>query len=112
MQPSGGGSTVLGYNDHYVVDGGKHRIILSALVTPASIMDNTPLLDLVRWVCARWQLRPNSGTGDTKYGTIPNIVGLEQLGLRAYLPTPDLSQRTKFYPAERFHYDDRWWGRR
>jgi transposase len=105
MQPSGGGSTVMGYSDHYVVDGGKHRIILSALVTPASIMDNTPLLDLVRWVCARWQVHPKSATGDTKYGTIPNIVGLEQMGIRAYLPTPDLSSRTKHYPAERFRYD-------
>jgi hypothetical protein len=25
----------LGYHDHYVVDGGKRRIILAALVTPA-----------------------------------------------------------------------------
>jgi hypothetical protein len=105
MQPSGGGSAVLGYSDHYIVDGGKQRIILSALVTPASIMDNTPLLDLVRWVCARWQLHPKRGTGDTKYGTIPNIVGLEQMGILAYLPTADFSHRTKFYPADRFQYD-------
>jgi hypothetical protein len=27
------------------------------------------------------------------------------MGIRAYLPTPDLSQRTKFFPAERFAYD-------
>jgi hypothetical protein len=47
MQPSGGGSAVLDYRDHYVVDEGKARIILSALVTPASVMDNTPILDLV-----------------------------------------------------------------
>lgn len=39
-----------GYHTHYVVDGGKARIILAALVTPASIMDNTPMLDLARWV--------------------------------------------------------------
>jgi hypothetical protein len=26
--------TALGYHDHYVVDGGKARIILAALVTP------------------------------------------------------------------------------
>jgi len=43
-RPSGGGSAVLGYRDHYVVDGGKARIMLSALVTPASIMDNTPII--------------------------------------------------------------------
>ncbi len=53
MQQSGGGRTVLGYRDHYVVDGGKARIILSALVTPASIMDNTPMLDMVEWTCSR-----------------------------------------------------------
>jgi len=56
MQPSGGGSAVLGYRDYYVVDGGKARIILSALVTPASITDNTPLLDLVDWVRFRWRI--------------------------------------------------------
>ncbi|HEX2281659.1 MAG TPA: hypothetical protein VHG52_07845 [Thermomicrobiales bacterium] len=32
----------LGYHDHYVIDGGKARIILAALVTPADVMDNTP----------------------------------------------------------------------
>src|SRR6185436_585460 len=31
MQSATGGSAVLGYRDHYVVDGGKARIILSAL---------------------------------------------------------------------------------
>ena len=54
MRAQGGGSAVLGYREHYVVDGGKARIILSALVTPASIMDNSSLLDLVDWVCSRW----------------------------------------------------------
>jgi hypothetical protein len=61
----------------------KQRIILHVLVTPASIMDNSPLLDLVRWVCARWELKPKRATGDTNYGTIPNIVGLEQMAIRA-----------------------------
>ncbi len=105
MQPSGGGSSIMGYRDHYIVDGGKQRIILHVLVTPASIMDNSPLLDLVRWVCVRWELKPKQATGDTKYGTIPNIVGLEQLDIRAYLPTPDISNRTKFYYVDQFEYD-------
>ena len=34
--------TALGYHDHYVVDGGKRRIILAALVTPADVMENMP----------------------------------------------------------------------
>ena len=105
MQPSGGGSARLGYRDHYVVDGGKARIILSTLVTPASITDNTPLLDLVDWVRVRWKLQPKLAVGDTRYGTVPNIVGLEARGIKAYLPTSDFSQRTKYYPANLFQYD-------
>ena len=105
MQPLGGGSAVLGYRDHYVVDGGKARIILSALVTPASIMDNTPILDLVDWVRSRWRLEPKLAAGDAKYGTVPNIVGLEERGIKAYLPTSDFSKRTKYYPAKFFQYD-------
>jgi hypothetical protein len=95
----------MGYRDQYVVDGGKARIILSALVTPASIMDNTPLLDLVDWIRSRWRIEPKLAVGDAQYGTVPNIVGLEERGIRAYLPTSDFSQRTKYYPAKLFQYD-------
>ena len=76
MRAQGGTSAVLGYRDHYIIDGGKSRIILSALVAPASIMDNTPLSDLVDWTCARLQLEPKIAVGVAKYGTEPNIVGL------------------------------------
>ncbi len=105
MQPSGGGNARLGYHDHYVVDGGKARIILSALVTPASIMDNTPLLDLVDWVRSQWRIEPKFAVGDSRYGTVPNIVGLEERGIQAYLATSDFSQRTEYYPANLFQYD-------
>ncbi len=105
MQASGGGSAVLGYRDHYVVDGGKARVILSALVTPASITDNMPMLDLVDWVRARWRLKPKLAVGDAKYGTVPNIVGLEKRGIKPYIPTSDFSQRNKYYPAKLFRYD-------
>jgi len=98
-------SAVLGYRDHYIVDGGKARIILSALVAPASIMDNTPLLDLVDWTCSRWQLEPKIAVGDAKYGTVPNIVGLEERGIKAYLPIPDLSNRSEYYSSDFFQYD-------
>ena len=104
MRPSGGGSSVLGYHDHYVVDGGKARIILSALTTPASIMDNTPMLDLTDWVCSRWRLTPKIAVADAKYGTVPNIVGLEERGIKAFLPMPDLSKRNNYYPRTRFDY--------
>jgi transposase len=105
MPPSGGGSSVMGYRDHYIVDGGKQRIILHALVTPASIMDNTPMLDLVKYVCSKWEIQPKQATGDAKYGTVPNIAGLEEMGIKAYLPTSDLSKRSGFFPPNVFRYD-------
>ena len=52
MQGKGGGSR-LGYHTHYVVDGGKARIILQALVTPSEVMENQPVLDLIFRACAR-----------------------------------------------------------
>ena len=36
------GAIHLGDHDHYVVDGGKARVILAALVTPADVMENVP----------------------------------------------------------------------
>ena len=105
MPPSGGGTAVLGYRDHYVVDGGKERIILSALVTPSSIMDNTPMLDLMDWVCSRWDIQPQIAVGDAKYGTEQNFVGLEKAGIKAFLPIPNLGTRTKFYSPDHFQYD-------
>ncbi len=63
------------------------------------------LLDLVDWVCSRWKLKPKTATGDARYGTIPNIVGLEERGTKAYLPTSDFSNHTKYYSASFFQYD-------
>ena len=74
-------------------------------MTPASITDNIPLLDLVDWVRFRWTIAPKLAVGDTRYGTVPNIVGLEERGIKAYLPTSDFSQRTQYYPAKLFLYD-------
>jgi len=61
-----GGGTHLGYHVHYVVDGGKARIILQALVTPSEVMDNQPMRDLIFRTRFRWKLRPRHVTGDTK----------------------------------------------
>jgi transposase len=100
-----GAGTALGYHDHYVVDGGKHRVILAALVTPADVMENVPLRDLLWRVCFRRKLRPRQVTGDTTYGTVDNIVALEDAGIRAYVPRPDFDRRTPYYGTSRFTYD-------
>jgi transposase len=100
-----GQRAALGYHDHYVVDGGKARIVLHALVTPADVMENEPMLDLLRRVSFRWHLRPERVVADTTYGTIENIKTLEEAGIRAYVPLPDFDQRTGYFGASRFSYD-------
>jgi transposase len=95
----------MGYRTHYVVDGGKARIILGVLVTPSEVMDNQPMRDLIFRTCFRWKLRPRYVTGDTKYGTTDNIVALEREHIHAYVPIADLTQRTPFFRQEDFQYD-------
>jgi hypothetical protein len=100
-----GSGTALGYHDHYVVDGGKRRIILAALVTPANVMENVPLRDILWRVCFRRKLRPYQVTGDTTYGTVENIVAVEDAGIRAFFPLPDFDHRRAFFGRDAFAYD-------
>ncbi len=95
----------MGYRTHYVVDGGKARIILGVLVTPSEVMDNQPMRDIILRARFRWKLRPRHVTGDTKYGTTDNIVALEREHIKAYVPIADLTQRTPFFRQEDFQYD-------
>jgi transposase len=99
------GQAALGYQDHYVVDGGKRRIILAALVTPADVMENVPMLDLLRRVRFRWKLRPKRAVGDTTYGTGENLQGLAADGIRAYVPLPDWGKSSIFFSQRDFTYD-------
>jgi transposase len=102
---SRGEHAVLGYHDHYVIDGGKARIILNALVTPADVMENAPMLPLLRRAMFRWKVCPQQVIGDTTYGTAENIRELEESGIRAYVPLPDWDQRTPYYGPSLFTYD-------
>lgn len=95
----------MGYSTHYVVDGGKARIILQALVTPAEVMDNQPMLDLVWRTRFRWKVWPRQTTGDRKYGTEENILALEDQHIRAFIPQPDNDHRTAFFGPEYFRYE-------
>jgi hypothetical protein len=100
-----GGGTHLGYHTHYVDDGSKARIILQVLVTPAEVMNNQPMRDLIFRTCFRWKLRPRHVTGDTKYGTLQNIKAIEEAGIRAYVPLPDWEHKTPLYGPSKFTYD-------
>jgi hypothetical protein len=99
------GAIRLGYHDHYVVDGGKRRIVLAALVTPADVMESQAMRDLLWRVCFRRKIWPHQVTGDTKYGTIENIVAIEDAGIRAYVPLTDFAHRTEFYGQDDFVFD-------
>jgi transposase len=95
----------LGFHHHYVIDGGKARIILNALVAPADVMENAPMLPLLRRAMFRWKVRPKQVIGDTTYGTTDNIRELEESGIRAYVPLPDWDRRTPYFGTSPFTYD-------
>jgi transposase len=102
--PAGGPH--LGYLTHYVIDGGKARIILRTLVTPAEVHEPQPAADLLQQTCFRWKLRPKRVVGDSAYGTIEIITALEQAGIRAYLALSDGSARQQpGFTREDFTYD-------
>jgi hypothetical protein len=105
---STGGGAALGYYDHYVVDGGRARIILAALVTPADVQENQALLDLLWRARFRWRVRPKRAVADAKYGTVANIRAVEEAGIRAYFPLyiGEAGERTRpYYGTSRFRYD-------
>lgn len=100
------GSRKLGYQTHYVIDGGKSRIILDALVTPGEVTENRPMLDLLWHTAFRWKLHPHHVTGDGKYGTIENIAALEEAGIKAYLALHEAGGRgSDYFPKSEFTYD-------
>jgi hypothetical protein len=99
------GGLDLGYRTHYVVDGGKARIILTVLVTPSEVMDNQPMLDLLWHTRFHWHLHPRQVTGDRKYGTDESLIAVEAQGIRAYIPSPDMDHRTGCFSGDAFTYD-------
>ena len=99
-----GGGTHLGYQTHYVVDGGKRRMILGVLLTPGEVMENQPMLDLAWHVRFRFHVRPHQATGDTTYGTLENIAALEREDIRAYVPLPDWEHKTDYFGPRCFSY--------
>ncbi len=105
MQRRKKGGSHPGYHTHYVVDGGKARVILNVLVTPSEVMENQPMLDLLWRSRFRWGLRPRQVTGDTTYGTTENITAIEKANIRAYLPLPASDKRGPFFSKSDFVYD-------
>ncbi len=103
--PSGSGQTHLGDHDHDVVDGGKARIILTALVTPGEVQDNQPAVDLLWRTRFRWKLHPRQVTADAKYGAVENIVAIERAHIHAYVPRSAAGQRPELFSEQEFRDD-------
>lgn len=76
------GRSVLGHQDHYLVDGGRARIILHAFVTPGDVSEGQILVDQLRRTLFRRRLHPKRMMADARYGTAPNIRDVEELGIR------------------------------
>jgi hypothetical protein len=103
IMPTKGQGWHLGYHTHYVVDGGKKRIILNVLVTPSEVMENQPMLDLLWRTRFRWKLRPRQITGDTTYGTRvpmgePSIATYGNITVSVYAPITRLQHMRKRWP--------------
>src|SRR5215203_7036202 len=105
MQHKNKSTSRLGYQTHYVVDGGKAQVILDVLVTPAEVTENLPMLDLLFRSRFRWRLRPRSVTGDAAYGTVENVAAVEKAGMRAYVVLPKHDERTSLFGRDAFSYD-------
>ncbi len=105
MQRKNKGASRLGYLTHYVVDGGKARVILDVLVTPAEVTENLPMLDLLFRSRFRWRLRPYSVTGDAAYGTVENVATVEEAGIRAYMMLPKHDERGPLFGKNEFVYE-------
>ena len=100
------GQTKLGYQAHYVVDGGKARVILNVLVTPSEVSENRPMLDLLWRTAFRWHLWPRQVTGEAKYGTAENVSAIEGAGIRAYVAPHESGGKGKdFFGKGEFVYD-------
>ena len=99
------GATRMGYHAHYVVDGGKARVILNVLVSPADVTENQPMLDLLWRTSFRWRARVRRVTGDAKYGTKEIVAAVEKAGVRAYVSMAAFEKKSPYYGASRFVYE-------
>jgi transposase len=99
------GASRMGYHAHYVVDGGKARVILNVLVTPADVTENQPMLDLLWRTIFRWGARVRRVSGDAKYGTKEIVAAVEKAAIRAYVSMVDFEKKSPYYGASRFVYD-------
>lgn len=103
------GHQKLGYRLHYVVDGGRSRIILNCLVTPAAIQDHAPMLDLAWTTRFRYGLSPKRMIADKRYGSGYILAAVEDQNIQALMPlfgdAATNRRNKKRLPKSAFIYD-------
>jgi hypothetical protein len=99
------GRTVLGYQDHYLVDGGRARSILHAFVTPGDVSERQVRIEQLRRTLFRRKLRPHRLIADAEYGTGRNVHAIEELAIRAFVPLHEGDTSSPFYCHTMFTYD-------
>jgi transposase len=99
------GRSVLGYQEHYLGDGGRARIILHAFVTPGDVAENQVLVAQLRRTLFRRKLRPKRMIADARYGTAPNVRAIEELGIKAFIPLHEVHTASPFFRLQDFTYD-------
>jgi IS5 family transposase len=99
------GRTVLGYQNHYLADGGTARSILHAFVTPGDVAEHTVLLDHLYRTMFRRTLHPRRVIADATDATTSNIRTLEDAGIRAFVPLPEWDTSSTRYKRAAFIYD-------
>ena len=100
------GAIRLGYHDHYVVDGGKRRIILAALVTPADVMESQAdagspvavLLSPQDLAAPRHRAMPSTARSTT-------LSPSRMPASTPICPLTDFAHRTDFYGQDEFAFD-------
>ena len=53
---------------------------------PFEITENKSILDLLWRGVFRWKVRPERITCDSAYGTVDNILAVEKVSIRGYVP--------------------------
>jgi hypothetical protein len=99
------GRTVLGYQTHDLIDGGKARSILHAFVTPGDVAENMVVLDQLARTMFRRKLHPRRVIADATDATTTNIRVLEDAGIRAYVPLPQWDKSSTHCKRAAFTYE-------
>jgi len=93
-----GGGTHLGYHTHYVVDGGKRRIVsFGPGHSRGGDGQSSHAGSALAHLLIGRHLRPKQVTADSLYGTGENLKAIEEAHIRAYIPVAERGQHNMGY---------------